>query len=156
MWCVAYLSFNWSSVPGAGCTMNCNDDISCYPNKMVRRRTSTPSVEPTLGRRQENENICRLNAMQYNNGHSAGENMTKHSRHTRSMEEICYRHFWWWWWEGNAEQRCSVSGGDTDNNHADSSWSSMVTTITKCYSFGTTFSRLQYSVQHQHFSSVQS
>lgn len=36
-----HLSFSWSSVPGAGCTMNCNDDIRRNPNETARRRAST-------------------------------------------------------------------------------------------------------------------
>lgn len=74
-----YLSFNWSSVPGAGCTINCNDDISCYPKK------DGPSAFINANCRTNNSPLTTKYFLYENNAKepSAGEkNMTKHSRHT--------------------------------------------------------------------------
>lgn len=105
--CSVYLSFNWSSVPGVGCTMNCNDDIDrcccCGPEKTVRRHTSTRTPHrfaiPMAVRTRNTRATIERSSIDSLEKRKLYCNDTTDA-HTRtpphSMNEICYRHFWWW------------------------------------------------------------
>lgn len=135
-----YLSFNWSSVPGAGCTMNCNDDISRYPKNTIRRHTSTRNRRTnTLRRLRKRSRPTFRTSTRITSGWRNESNVARnhdkrtrthahaHRQYTRLMVEIWYCHFWWWKDVWGTIVRWGGDGEDTDNNHADSSWSPMVT-----------------------------